>query len=187
MLRRGPRACRMVRDGTATLLNCSGAGFGDGVILLSGAAADADGANDLAILAQRNSTGEDHDAAVIGDVNAEELIARLRMRRQVFGRDVEGPGRESFVDGNIDAANPGSVHSNVGHQVAAPVDYGDVHRLTDLLSLLLRGGDDSASCFEIHDLDFPSVEDEPIVAVVIAFHACRGQSLAMHGRSTSTK
>ncbi len=53
----------------------------DGLILLARTAADADGADHVAVLLQRNAAGENHDAAVIGTVNAEELLARLRVVR----------------------------------------------------------------------------------------------------------
>ena len=69
------------------------AGFGYGVILFAGTTADADSAYDFAIFLQRNAAGEDHDFAVVGDVDAEELVARLAVLGQVLRGDVERTGR----------------------------------------------------------------------------------------------
>jgi Flp pilus assembly protein TadD len=54
------------------------------VVLIAGSSAHADGAHDLPVLLERNTTGENHDTPVIGRVDAEELAARLRMRRQIL-------------------------------------------------------------------------------------------------------
>src|ERR1035438_7915483 len=61
------------------------AGLCHHVILLAGAAADSHRADNLPISFQRDAASEDHDAAMIGNVNSEELAARLRMLRQVLG------------------------------------------------------------------------------------------------------
>ncbi len=61
------------------LKRCS-AGFSYGMVLLSRSAADANRADDLAILFQRNAAGKDHDLAAVGCMNPEELLARLRVR-----------------------------------------------------------------------------------------------------------
>src|ERR1035437_10734038 len=59
------------------------ASFGDGVVLLAQATAHAGRAHDFSVAFQRNASGEDHDLAIVGDMNAKELSARLRMRGQV--------------------------------------------------------------------------------------------------------
>src|SRR4030081_1951149 len=89
------------------------AGFGYRVILFAGSSADADGADDFAVLLQGDASGEDHDLAVVGGVDAEELVARLRVIAEVFGGDVEGAGGPGFFDGDIDGAKPGVVHADV--------------------------------------------------------------------------
>ena len=61
------------------------AGLCHSVILLCGAAADSYCADNLSIAFQRDAASEDHDAAVIGNVNSEELATRLRMLRQILG------------------------------------------------------------------------------------------------------
>ena len=68
------------------------AGFGDRVILFAGASADADGAYDFAFFLQGDAACEDHDLAVVGGVDAEELVAGLGVCGEVFGGDVEGAG-----------------------------------------------------------------------------------------------
>src|SRR5579859_6354436 len=101
------------------------------MILVARAAAYADCADYFAILLEGNAAGEDHDLAVVGGVNSEELAPRLRMRRQVFGGDVEGARGVGLFDGDIDAADPSAVHAGVSDEVAAGVGYGDVHGLAD--------------------------------------------------------
>jgi len=114
------------------------------VVLGAGAAADSNGADDFAVLLQGDASGEDHDLAVVGGVDAEELVARLRVIAEVFGGDVEGAGGPGFFDGDVDGAEPGVVHADVGDEVAAGVGYGDIHGLADFGGFLFGGGDDAA-------------------------------------------
>src|SRR5690606_41735914 len=69
-------------------------GLGDGLVLFTGATADPDGADDLALVLQRYPTREDHDPSLVGDVDAEELRTGLCVAGQFTGRDVEGTGGE---------------------------------------------------------------------------------------------
>jgi hypothetical protein len=46
---------------------------------------------------QWDATGKDHDAAVIGNVNSEELPTQLRMLREIPGRDIEGAGGNALL------------------------------------------------------------------------------------------
>ena len=62
--------------------------------------------------------------------------------------DVEGPRGVGLLDRDVDRAEPGLVHADVGDEVAAGVGDGDVHRLADLGGLLLGGVDDAAGVFE---------------------------------------
>src|SRR5664280_2638752 len=91
--------------------------FGDGVVLLARATAHADGAHNFSIAFQGNAPGEDHDFAIVGDMNAEKLSARLRMCGQVPGGDIEGTRGVGLLHGNIDAADPRAIHANVRHDV----------------------------------------------------------------------
>ena len=54
-----------------------GCSLRNGMVLLSRSAADPNRADDLPVLLQRNATRKDHDLAVVGCVDAKELIARL--------------------------------------------------------------------------------------------------------------
>ncbi len=72
------------------VLERSSTRFGDCVVLVAGAAADADCAYDFSILLQGDAPGEDHDLAVIARVDAEELVAGLGMGGEVFGGNVKG-------------------------------------------------------------------------------------------------
>src|ERR1019366_805457 len=107
------------------------------MVLLARAAADADGAYNFAVALQRDTAREDHNLAVVRGMDAEKLSARLRVRRQVFGRDVEGARGVGLLLRNIDAADPGAVHADVGHEVAALIGHRDVHGLPHFSSLLL--------------------------------------------------
>ena len=69
------------------------AGLGDGVVLITGSAAHPDRPHDFPFLLEGNAASKNHDAPVVGRVNAEELAARLRMGRQILGGDVEGSRR----------------------------------------------------------------------------------------------
>jgi hypothetical protein len=72
-------------------LKCLGAGFGNSVVLLARTTADADRADNLAATFERNTAGKNHDAAVVGGVNSEKLIARLAVLRQIFGGNIKRP------------------------------------------------------------------------------------------------
>lgn len=62
------------------------AGFGDLMVLHAAATRHANGADDVAVFVfQRNATGEDHDAVVVGRMDAKELIAGLAVLRELFG------------------------------------------------------------------------------------------------------
>src|SRR5664280_111213 len=126
------------------------ASFGDGVVLLARATAHADRAHDFSAAFQWNASGEDHDLAIVGDMNAEELSARLRMGGQVFGGDIERARGVGLLHGNIDAADPRAIHAHVGHDVTALVSHCDVHGLTDFLRLIFGGRDHAARICKIY-------------------------------------
>src|SRR5262249_26031965 len=74
-----------------------------------------------------------------------KLAAGLRMFRQVFSGYVESSRCKGLIDGNINTADPGAIHSHVRDQVPAGVGDRNVHRLSNLHRLLLSGGYD-VSC-----------------------------------------
>lgn len=51
-------------------------------------------------------------------------------------------------DGDIDAADPCFIHADVGHKISAGVYDGNIHGLSDLFRLLLRGGYHSSGVCE---------------------------------------
>lgn len=65
--------------------------------LLAGAAAEADRTYDLAVALERYATGEDHYPPFAGDVDAEELLARLSIIGQVLSGDVERAGVNALL------------------------------------------------------------------------------------------
>ena len=119
------------------------------MVVFADAAGDADGADDFAVLFDGDAAGEDHDLAVVGGVDAEELVAGLGVFAEVFGGDVEGAGGPGLFDGDIDGAEPGVFHALEGEEIAAGVDDRDVHGLTDLFGLFGGGGDDAAGVGEL--------------------------------------
>src|SRR5713101_6548045 len=70
-------------------LECFGAGFRHGVILLSGTAANAHGACHFSTAFQRDAAGEHHHAPMIRHVDSEKLTARLRILREILRRNIE--------------------------------------------------------------------------------------------------
>jgi hypothetical protein len=111
--------------------------------------ADPDGADDLTVAAHRNAAGEDHDAPVVGSMDPVELLVRLGVLGQVLGGKVESACGEGLVNGDVDAAQPGSIHPHVGDEVSAGIDDGDVHGLADLRRARFGGGNDGAGVCEI--------------------------------------
>src|ERR1700677_494754 len=87
------------------------AGFCDGVVLIARAAAYTDGSYYFSVFLERAAAGEDHHLAVVGGVDAEELAAGLRVRREIFGGDVEGAGGPGLLLGDVDGADPGVGHA----------------------------------------------------------------------------
>ena len=75
--------------------------FGDGLILLARATADADCAHYLPALLQRNAAGENHHAPMVRGMNAEKLSAGLRVFRQILRGNIEGPRGEGFIDESL--------------------------------------------------------------------------------------
>src|ERR1700674_4099 len=83
-------------------------------------------------------------------MNAEELATRLRMLCQFFRFNVECAGGVTLLHGNINAANPCVVHTNVRDDVSAFVSHCDVHGLANFPSFLLRRADYAAGIFQFH-------------------------------------
>src|SRR5260370_3140184 len=125
-------------------LESGGAGRGDGMILIAGATADANRADYLAIQLQRDAAGKNHDLAVVRNMNAEELAARLRMLRQFLRFDIKCARRVSLLHRDIDAADPCVVHTNVRYDVSAFVNHSDVQGLANFPAFLLRRADYAA-------------------------------------------
>jgi hypothetical protein len=111
--------------------------FGDGLILLAHAAANANGFNHLTIPFERNASGKDHYTAIIGRMDAKKLAARLRMLCKILCSNIECSRGKGFFDGDIDAADPGPIHTFVCDQISASVNSGDIHWPANLSCLFL--------------------------------------------------
>src|SRR4026208_2583707 len=101
------------------------------MVLFARTATHADGAHYLAASLERNATGKDHDPAIVGRMNPKKLPSRLAMGCQVLGCDIEGPRGKSLLNGNVDAAQPSPVHTNVSDQIPPSVRHRYVHGLTN--------------------------------------------------------
>src|SRR5882724_12335237 len=99
--------------GFRTNLECFGSCFRHGVVLLSRTSANTNGAHHFSFLHQWNSTGENHDFAVVGGVNSKKLATRLAVHCKIFGGNVEGTRCERLLLGNVDTADPCVIHSNM--------------------------------------------------------------------------
>src|SRR5271170_2561110 len=113
MRRKAPRASGAFSFGKE-FLESGCACFGYRVVLLSGATTNSDGTDDFAVLFERDAAGEDHDLAVVGGVDAEELVAGLRVLGEVFGGDVEGARGPGLLLRDVDGAEPGVCHALEG-------------------------------------------------------------------------
>src|SRR5260370_2448126 len=91
--------------------------LGNGVILLTRSTAHADRADDFTVPAQRYAACENHYASMVRGVDTEKLAAGLRVRGEIFGRNVEGARRKCFIDGNIDAAEPCAIPAHLSNKV----------------------------------------------------------------------
>ena len=118
--------------------------------MLAGTAADTDGADDGAVGLQRDPAGEDHHPAVVGRVDAVELLTRLGGLGQVRRRDVKRPSGEGLVDRDVDTAPPCAVHPHVRDKVATLVDNGDIAGLAEFGRLRLTGLDDATRVGQGH-------------------------------------
>src|SRR5579875_187184 len=71
--------------------------------------------------------------------NAIERAARLRELADLPGWHPEEDRRLRFLDGNIDAANPGVVHAVEGLEICTRIDDGDAHFGAKFLRALAGG------------------------------------------------
>src|SRR5271156_5076361 len=115
-----------------------GAGFGYRLVLLARTAADANRANDFSGTLERDAACKDHDAPVVGSVDAIEVAAGLREGRQIAGGNIKGTGGEGFLDRNVDTAEPCAVHAHVSDEISAAIRDGDIHWLAHCGRFLLR-------------------------------------------------
>ena len=75
-------------------------------------------------------------------MDTKELLAGLGVLTQRLGVEIEGARGKGFLLSNVDAANPGSIHTLECHQIGALIDYGDVRHHLDLVRFLDGRGDD---------------------------------------------
>src|SRR5215217_2802132 len=120
----------------------------DRLFLVDGAAANAYGAGHLTVAPERDATVEDDDPAVVGRVDAEERLFGLSHTGEILSGHLERDRGEGLVYGDVDATEPGLFHPRKGLEVPPVVYDRYVHRLPELLGLLLRRGDDLPRLFE---------------------------------------
>lgn len=104
-----------------------GASGGDDVVVLHGAPADADGAEDLAVCGAEEEAAWEGDESAVGDLGVEERTAGLG---EFAGRPlghVEEARSARLLNGDVDTSQPCAVHPREGLQVSADVHDCDVH------------------------------------------------------------
>ena len=91
-------------DVNSSLLERRHTGFGYRVILFSGASANTNCTDYFSITLERDSTGKNHDLAIIGGVQTVKILAGLTMLCEILCRNIECARRVSFFDGDVYAA-----------------------------------------------------------------------------------
>jgi hypothetical protein len=71
-------------------------------------------------------TAENHDSAMVCRIDPETLLSALRYAGESGGRHVECPCSPGFVDRDVHAPEPRTVHARMCHQTAACIYDGDV-------------------------------------------------------------
>src|SRR4051794_33432093 len=93
--------------------------FRDSLVLFAHATADPDRADHRAVALNGDTTGEDHDLAVVGGVDAVEILSRLRELAEGLGLDIERAAGPRFFLRDVDASHPRAVHAGEGDEIAA--------------------------------------------------------------------
>jgi hypothetical protein len=107
--------------------------------LLSRPGAKPDTTHDLAVYDNRKAATDYAEATTVRDVNAKCWLAWLT-KLAIDVRSVSSCGsRESFVDGNRDAAHFPTIHAIEGDEVSRFVCDGDTHGNADCTSLVGSG------------------------------------------------
>src|SRR5690349_12968817 len=83
-------------------------------------------------------------------MNAEELASRLRMLCQIHGLNIKCSRRVSLLHRDVNAANPGVIHTNVGYYVSTLVSHRDIHWLANFQGFLLCGADHAPGIFQLY-------------------------------------
>ena len=100
------------------------------MIILDGGAGDANGPDHGAILSHERHSTREGDEPPIGDLDLVERPAWLRELTERPGREIEQASGAGFLDGDVDAAEPGAVHAGEGLEVGSGIDDGDIHQDT---------------------------------------------------------
>ena len=104
-------------------------------VLIDSAGTGTDGANDVSVEHDGNTTAEDDYLALVALLDTEQRLAGLSERGQVGRRLVEDPCGRCLVDCKIDAAYQRAVLSQESQQVTTGIDNGNVIGDAQALSL----------------------------------------------------
>src|SRR5215472_756359 len=118
------------------------------VVVLLGAAAHTDRPDDRTVAVLQRDTAREGDQPAVGHLDVVQRAAGLGELADLAGAHVEHPRCPRLLDRDVDAAEPGPVHPGEGLEVAARVDYRDVHERAALHRLLQRGVEDELSLLE---------------------------------------
>src|SRR5581483_12306072 len=104
--------------GPASACKTRGRGSCDRDVLIDAATARSDCADHHTVALDGNSAAEDHDLGIMWRVEPEAHLARLRDPRQIIGRHIEGACGPRFVDCDVDAPEPRTVHPHLCHHAS---------------------------------------------------------------------
>src|SRR5262245_39399872 len=108
------------------------AGFGDGLVLVDRASADAYCTDDLAVSLERDAAREHDRPALVAGLDSVERLARLNHRREILHWHVERARGVGLSAGDVDRPEPCAIHTLEGGEAVASVDDCDAHRHPDL-------------------------------------------------------
>jgi hypothetical protein len=96
--------------------------------------------DDLALIVPQRDSSRKSDESTIGVFDIVKRTTGLRKPTDVASIHVEHPRCTGFLDRDVDATKPRSVHSQEGSQVRTRVDYSDIQPRVELLGLPDRSG-----------------------------------------------
>src|SRR5215472_14246117 len=119
---------------------------------------------------------------MIRGVETKAGTSALRQLREIVSRHLEGSRGPRFVDRDIYAAEPGSIHAHVCHEATAGVNHGNVVRNFQFARLALARVNDAScvlQCQRDHlSRHFQLLTYESLYSSIVSTRALMGTRLA---------